>query len=85
MNQNEGFFIPFHRSLTETILLAGVPRTPAYLLWTLTIALGFGLQQIWVIPFGIAIHFLLVAVTKNDPFFFDIFVNAMKNPQKIVP
>ena len=40
----EGYEVPVHRSLSDVILLGGVPRTPAILLWTTATALGFGMQ-----------------------------------------
>jgi type IV secretion system protein VirB3 len=82
---SDGYEVPVHRSLTEVILLGGVPRTPAILLWTMAAAIGFGLQEIWVVPIAIAIHFVLVALTKRDPFFFEVFVRALKNPKKLYP
>ena len=44
----EGFTIPVRRSLTEPILLGGVPRTAAILNGTLAAALGLGLQ-LWLL------------------------------------
>ena len=44
----EGFAIPVRRSLTEPILLGGVPRTAAILNGTLAAALGLGLQ-LWLL------------------------------------
>jgi type IV secretion system protein VirB3 len=82
---NDGFEVPVHRSLTEVILLGGVPRTPAILLWTLAGALAFGLQQLWVLPVAIGLHFGLVSMTKQDPFFFDVFIQAIKSPKRLYP
>ena len=81
----EGYEIPLHRSLTEVILLGGVPRTPAILLWTTSAAIGFGLQQIWVLPFAILMHIVLVALTRRDPFFFEVFIRALKSPKRLDP
>ena len=81
----EGYEIPLHRSLTEVILLGGVPRTPAILLWTTSAAFGFGLQQIWVLPFAILMHVVLVALTRRDPFFFEVFIRALKSPKRLDP
>ncbi|MEI7825457.1 MAG: VirB3 family type IV secretion system protein [Chlorobiaceae bacterium] len=81
----EGYEIPLHRSLTEVILLGGVPRTPAILLWTTSAAIGFGLQQIWVLPFAILMHVVLVALTRRDPFFFEVFIRALKSPKRLDP
>jgi type IV secretion system protein TrbD len=81
----EGYEIPLHRSLTEVILLGGVPRTPAILLWTTAAALGFGMQQIWVLPFAVLLHLALVALTRRDPFFFEVFIRALKSPKSLDP
>lgn len=81
----EGYEIPLHRSLTEVILLGGVPRTPAILLWTTAAALGFGMQQIWVLPFAMLMHVVLVALTRRDPFFFEVFIRALKSPKRLDP
>lgn len=81
----EGYEVPVHRSLTEVILLGGVPRTPAILLWTIAAALGFGLQQLWVLPVAIALHFTLVAMTRRDPYFFEVFIRALKTPKRLYP
>ena len=81
----EGYEIPLHRSLTEVILLGGVPRTPAILLWTTAAALGFGMQQIWVLPFAVLLHLVLVALTRRDPFFFEVFIRALKSPKRLDP
>ena len=81
----EGYEIPLHRSLTEVILLGGVPRTPAILLWTTSAALGFGMQQIWVLPFAVLMHLVLVALTRRDPFFFEVFIRALKSPKRLDP
>ena len=81
----EGYEIPLHRSLTEVILLGGVPRTPAIPLWTTAAALGFGMQQIWVLPFAVLLHLALVALTRRDPFFFEVFIRALKSPKRLDP
>ena len=52
--RSEGLEVPLHRSLVEPMLLAGLPRTVALVLWTSVGAFAFGLHQIWVLPLGIA-------------------------------
>ena len=81
----EGYEVPVHRSLSDVILLGGVPRTPAILLWTTATALGFGMQQIWVVPIAMALHMLLATLTSKDPFFFDVFLRALKSPKILYP
>src|SRR3569832_1222528 len=73
----EGFEVPVHRSLTQPILVAGLPRRFAILLWTPGMVIILGLYQIWFLPVQIALHVLFAALTRRDPFFFDVFIRAM--------
>ena len=62
MNERpEGLEVPLHRSLVEPMLLAGLPRTVALVLWTSVGAFSFGLHQIWTLPVGIALHLAAAA------------------------
>ena len=69
----DGFRVPIHRSLTQVILIAGVPREIAILYGTLTAALVLGLHSFWGIPVGILVHMLAVPLSKHDPQFFETF------------
>jgi len=67
----EGFTIPVRRSLTEPILLGGVPRTAAILNGTLAAALGLGLQ-LWLLGIiyyvcahTLCVFFASLSVTSN--------------------
>jgi type IV secretory pathway TrbD component len=73
-----GYEIPIHRSLTEQILLGGVPRTIAILNGTFIAALGLGLHSFMAIPLGIILHVIAVAATRKDPQFFDCFRRHVK-------
>ncbi|MBT1077212.1 VirB3 family type IV secretion system protein [Geobacter grbiciae] len=68
-----GFEVPIHRSLTEQIMIAGVPRNVAILNGTFVAALGLGLHSFLAIPLGLILHLLAYAATKKDPQFFDVF------------
>lgn len=68
-----GFEIPIHRSLTEEILLAGVPRTLAIMNGTFIAAFGLGLHSFMAVPLGLVTHILAIAATRKDPQFFDCF------------
>ncbi|MGE5607302.1 MAG: VirB3 family type IV secretion system protein [Bacteroidota bacterium] len=74
----EGYEIPIHRSLTEQILLGGVPRTIAIMNGSIGAALGLGAQSWYVIPICIVTHILAVIATKKDPQFFDCLRRHMK-------
>ncbi len=85
MKRPEGFEVPLHRSLTEPMLLAGLPRVVALVLWTTASAFAFGLHQVWVLPIGIAMHLAAAAVTKSDPYFFDVLLLALKTQKRLDP
>ena len=85
MSRPEGFEVPLHRSLVEPMLLAGLPRTVALVLWTGVGAIAFGLHQLWVLPLGIVLHLAAAAVTKTDPYFFDIVILAVKAQRRLDP
>ena len=85
MTRPEGFEVPLHRSLVEPMLLAGLPRTFALVLWTGVGAIAFGLHQLWVFPLGMGLHAAAAAVTKADPYFFDIVILAVKTQRRLEP
>jgi type IV secretion system protein VirB3 len=85
MSHPEGFEVPLHRSIVEPMLLAGLPRTVALVLWTTVGAFAFGLHQIWVLPIGIALHLAAATATKADPHFFDIVLVAVKTQKRLDP
>ena len=85
MSRPEGFEVPLHRSLVEPMLLAGLPRTVALVLWTGVGAIAFGLHQLWVLPLGIVLHLAAAAVTTADPYFFDIVILAVKTRRRLDP
>ncbi len=76
---------PFHRGLINPILVVGLPRTLAYSLWTTACAIGFGLQEIWVMPIFFVFHLGFAALTRSDPYFFDVFKFSMKAPRRLEP
>ena len=69
----EGFEIPIHRSLTQTIMIAGAPREVTIINGTLTAAIVLGMQSLIGLPVGLAIQALAVAISKHDPQFFATF------------
>ncbi|MGD0680257.1 MAG: VirB3 family type IV secretion system protein [Polyangiaceae bacterium] len=83
MNRPDGFEVPLHRSLVEPMLLAGLPRTVALVLWTSVGAFAFGLHQLWVMPIGIVLHLGAAAATKADPHFFDIVLVAIRTQTRL--
>jgi type IV secretion system protein VirB3 len=79
----EGFEVPLHRSLVEPMLLAGLPRTVALVLWTAVGALVLGLHQVWVLPIGLVLHVAAAAITKADPHLFEILAVAVKSQKRL--
>jgi type IV secretion system protein VirB3 len=77
MALDSGLEVPVHRSLTQPIMVAGLPRNLALLLWTATAAFALGLHQLWVLPLSLALHAVFAAMAKRDPSFFDVFVRAV--------
>lgn len=75
-----GFEVPLHRSLTEPILLGGVPRSVAIVNGTLAAAVGLGLQ-LWSAGFAMAVigHGLALWGTRADPQFVDVFARHLKH------
>jgi type IV secretion system protein VirB3 len=75
----EGFEVPLHRSLTESILLGGAPRSVAIVNGTFAAAIGIGLQ-VWIVgvALGLAGHLLAVWGAKVDPQFMDVFARHVK-------
>ena len=80
-----GLEVPLHRSLVEPMLMLGLPRTVALVLWTGICAVGFGLRQLWVLPIGIALHAVCAAGAKADPYFFYVFILALKVQRRLDP
>ena len=74
----EGYEIPLHRSITQVIMLGGVPREIAILNGTLTAALVFGMHSLFGLPVGLIIHVLSVYLAKRDPQFFEVFRRHIK-------
>ena len=77
MSLDPGLEVPLHRSLTQPILIAGLPRNLGLLLWTTTAAVALGLHQLWVLPLAVVLHLVFAAMARRDPFFFDVIVRAV--------
>lgn len=69
----EGFEIPIHRSLTQPVMIAGVPREIAILNGTFTAAFVLGLHSLIALPVGALFHGIAYRLAKHDPLFFQTF------------
>jgi type IV secretory pathway TrbD component len=76
--ENDGFEVPIHRSVTEPILVAGVPRE--VMIINLTSAGVFILgAHIWLsAPIFLIIHWVAVYATKKDAQFFEAFLRHLQ-------
>ncbi|MCG8597883.1 MAG: VirB3 family type IV secretion system protein [Kiloniellales bacterium] len=76
----QGFEVPLHRSLTEPILMGGVPRLVAILNGTLAAAIGLGLR-LWVVGIVVWIicHAASVYAAKKDPRFMEVLVRHIRH------
>lgn len=81
----EGFEVDIHQSLIEVILMGGLPRNLALILWTGTAALVLGLHEIWILPFAFILYVPLTIASKRDPYFFEVFKRALRTPKRLDP
>lgn len=74
-----GFEIPVHRSLTEQIMMAGVPRNIAILNGTLAAAMGLGLR-LWLVGFLVWVvgHGIAAFAARKDPQFMEVLIRHLK-------
>jgi len=73
----DGYQIPVYRSLQEPVLLVGIPRAFAFILWPPVIGLAFGLREPWVLIPGLALHVAFAALTRWDPLWYEIVLRAI--------
>jgi len=76
---------PVHRSVTQPLLIAGVPRGLALLNGTMAAALGLGGHQLWIFPLNLVIHLVCRALASKDPWFFDVFRGALHARHRLDP
>ncbi|NCX94350.1 MAG: ABC transporter substrate-binding protein [Gammaproteobacteria bacterium] len=73
-----GFLIPVHSALTTPLLVAGAPRQFSLMNGTLCAAVGLGLQSWLIVPICLVIQIIAIALTKKDPYFFQIMVRHIR-------
>jgi type IV secretion system protein VirB3 len=73
-----GWSVPLHRSLSEPILMGGIPRSLAIMLGTLAAAIGLGLQ-LWIAGLAIYLvgHAAALWLTRHDPQFIAVFARHL--------
>lgn len=74
-----GWSVPLHRSLTEPILMGGIPRGIAVALGTLATAIGLGLQ-LWFAGMAIYVvgHGAALFLTRQDAQFAAVFARHLR-------
>ena len=76
--ESSGYRITIHRSLTEPILLAGVPRGFCIINFTIAAAVILGLHVLIFFPVNIIVHFIAVMLIKKDRDFFSVLSRHFK-------
>ncbi len=79
-----GFYAPVHRSLTEPMLLAGVPPKIAIGLGTVTGILVLAWHFYALVPVILVAHLAAAAVCRRDPYAFDIILQN-RGPRRYAP
>lgn len=72
---------PVYRSLIFPTLIFGMPRKLFILLATATMAVVLGLGQLWFIPLAVLLAIVFYFISKDDPYFFDIYLETIKLPE----
>lgn len=73
-----GFRIPIHSSLTQPIMMGGVPRKFAILNGTMLFAITLGLHQWWGIVLFLVAHVTARHFSKQDPYFFEVLIRHLR-------
>lgn len=71
MEKPEGFELPVFRSVTEKVLMLGVPRELAIFNSALAAIFCFSLENPWLLPLNLIFHCLCRRITKWDAQFID--------------
>ena len=79
-----GYFAPVHRSLTEPMLVAGVPANIAIILATAIGILVLAWHFYALVPVIAVAYFAAVLVCRRDPHAFDIVIQT-RGPRRYVP
>ena len=76
----DGYEVPLHRSLSEPIMMAGVPRAAAITIGTLSAALALGLR-LWIpgLALWITAHSAAAFIARFDPDFLSVTLRAFRH------
>lgn len=73
MSPTMGFEIPIHRSLTEQIMIGGVPKPIAIINGSIAAAFVLMLSSFYIVPVCVVVHVAARLAAKKDPQFFEVF------------
>jgi type IV secretory pathway TrbD component len=76
----QGFRIAIHRSLTEPIMMGGVPRSIALANGIAVVSFVLGAHNLWILPIGIITHLILVALHRRDKAILSILKRNLSKP-----
>lgn len=79
----KGFRIPIYRSLTQPIMIAGIPRKLAIICWSLILALFFQTNTLWVFALGALVHGGLTLLYRFDPYILRVLKRNLLNPPNL--
>lgn len=80
-----GYEAPVHLSLVEPILVAGLPRSVAFVYWIMAAALMLGMHQLWLLPLALLGHWGLTRLTRFDPHFMVVIRAALHHDKDKLP
>jgi type IV secretion system protein VirB3 len=83
-DETPGFCVPLHRSLTEPMLVAGVPPQIAIGLGSVTAILVLAWHFYALVPVLLIAYVAAVAVCRRDPYAFDIIFQNL-GPNRYAP
>jgi type IV secretory pathway VirB3-like protein len=78
---NQLHIAPIFRSLLFPATIIGMPKNLFFGLSFITLAIVSVLQQWWFIAIFVLLIVFFNFMTKNDPFFFDIYTDVIKLPE----
>ncbi|HCU05280.1 MAG TPA: ABC transporter substrate-binding protein [Coxiellaceae bacterium] len=73
-----GFRIKLHSAFTSPMMIGGVPRQFAIILWTFCAAFVLGLQVWYIFPLFLLIHWIVAWIIKKDPYLMAILSRHLK-------
>lgn len=77
----EGYRVDLHTQVSAPITIMGVPRQWAIMIGTAVLVVSLGLKMPYIgIPLGIAFWAVAYAITKDDPFFFEVAKRHIQHP-----